>query len=447
MSPDSDISAVVMAALGSEDVSITGMLRAVAEQFGAFGCGLWELSPFEANHKGEKTASTKLVTVAAWWQDGRQFAMDDVPIEGSPTGQAIVTNTSRRVPDIQTEEGGPKRREQFWRDNDIHAMCVAPVRFIDDCKGAINVYRAGLDSPFSDEEEARLSRIASLIPCLYRGVREKIELKLVKDIGELLIYEREDKAGKALSQAKVKKRLENVCKLVAKAFFCVEASIFLKDSKEPALYKLAATSDHRCVKQKAYREDQGTPSLTEHVLNSGSDIRVPDLTKIYDYTDWLAGYGYKPTAPLAHYTDHARAVLGLSKTDLLRPISFLAMPIFGEREGHLSTDLCGVIRCYGAKEGPYYFEDRDARTLKVVAQLVGRWWGAWRTRTELEEQKWNWTKVGEQLDAMNELALRVLNEQRDCRDDLLREGLRVAEAALPGAELNGYRLMTKRRTC
>lgn len=175
----------------------------------------------------------------------------------------------------------------------------------------------------------------------------------------------------------------------------MEVSIFLEVRHQPEHYELAATSDLRCVKERFYRMFRGTPSLTEHVLNTWEPLTIPDLTKIYDYRGWLAGMDYVPTAPSEHYTDHARKVLHLKKGDRLPPMSFLAMPIFGEGEWQFSNDLCGVIRCYGAKEGPYYFEERDADTLRVVAALVGRWWAAWRTRTELEQEDEN----QERLDA------------------------------------------------
>jgi hypothetical protein len=102
-----DLQTLVLAAIGTETTSITAMLKSVAQRFGAFGCGLWEI-PKENSIliPSLKDGKQQLLTVAAWWEGDKLFALDAVPLEDSPTAKAAQTQQPIIIRDIQDKPQG-----------------------------------------------------------------------------------------------------------------------------------------------------------------------------------------------------------------------------------------------------------------------------------------------------------------------------------------------------
>jgi hypothetical protein len=420
--PINDLQALVQTAIGTEETSVTGMLKCIAELFDAQGCGLWEIpkSSLVSGFNPDPLPAPKwLLTVAAWWEGERLFAMDDVPLSGSPTARVAQTQLPEIVLNIRDkEQGGPKAGHSFWEETDMEGMCAVPVKFIDGNLGAINVYRQKGKPSFTKQEMRRLEVIATIIPGLYRAIREKIELRLVKEIENLLRDNDEAqfrfnrRAGKNLKKKTVTEILEKVCIQVSTAFDCIETSIFLEHGEVFGSYRLAATTNLECVPRKTYYLPQDHARLTGHVLITGDSLAISDLAKLNSENQFNSDEDdFKLRRGERRDTANAKRLLGLSATSSLPPLSFMAVPIFGDTDWYFNTDLCGAIRCHMAKSGPFYFGQRELDLLEVVARQIGKWWAAWRTRTELEAENAAWKLLGQKFDTLNTFALQELNKE------------------------------------
>ncbi len=182
-SSSDDLSEIVLATLGTEEASISGMLKCIAERMNAFGSALWEIAP---NAKLDRDPPEGfLITVASWWESGDLFALDDVPLADSPSTAVAVRQKSLIVPNIR-EAGGAKRDHPFWKRHNVRGMCAVPIKYLDGSLGVLNVYRREGAPPFTEREEARLEKVAALVPGLFRAVREKIGLRLVSEVERVL---------------------------------------------------------------------------------------------------------------------------------------------------------------------------------------------------------------------------------------------------------------------
>lgn len=449
---DDFLRSVVLSAIGDEDVSVTKMLKCIAQIMNSQGCGLWEIpattfiSYFNQN---KLPVPSRLLTVSAWWEGDLTFAMDDVPVDGSPTGWVAQKQISKSVIDIQNkDQGGPKHNQIFWKNQKLRGMCAAPVKFLDYTKGAINVYRKEGEPAFTVDDEKKLEKIATFIPGLFRAIREKIELNLVKQVEELLrdnqdtFLVRRVRRGENLSKQKIKQILYDVCKKVAKAFDCEEVSVFLEDNDTAGKYSLAATTAPCCVNSKTYSILTDSSRLTGHVLFNGDSIAISDIAKIdEDQKTYIASEAFhlRGFESKREYKN-ARKLLRLNDDDPMPPLSFMAVPIFGDTDWYFDTDLCGVIRCHLPHGGLCYFGQRELDLLHVIARQIGKWWAAWRTRTELETENKAWKALGQKFDVLSNFALVELNQEKPDARKILAKGLQIMENLIPGAELNGVRL-------
>ena len=442
-----DLSALVLATLGVEqETSITRMLQAIAERFDAFGCGLWEIAPNADSDA--RPPQGFLLTVGAWWESGRFFALDDVPLHNSPTATAAVEQRSIRTDDIQ-RDGGAKKDHRFWRENKVRAMCVVAVRFLDDSLGSLNIYRQEGQPPFTESEEERLEAMARLVPGLYRAVREKIGLHLVSDV-EKLLRETESATGAGPRQRRVRLKprdvqtlLKKVCVRVAQAFDCVETSIFLEEETAAGAkaYKCAATTNVKCVARKTYHPDKDGGRLTGWVLANWSPIWVPDLAKPQQYAEFLAEHFTGLNRQVGpEDTLDARRLLKIPKSQDLPPLSFMAVPVFGGQDWFGGTDLRGVMRCHMARSGPFYFSEREVELLGVVAAQVGQWWARWRAGAEMAQENASWQAMVDRLGELNKFVRQQLGSPKPDEGAILREALRLTSAVIPGAVLNGIRM-------
>jgi signal transduction histidine kinase len=447
-----DLSALVLATLGTEQAGISNMLESITKRMDAFGCGLWEVGEY-SDLKADPPQGY-LMTVAAWWGTGRLFAMDDVPLGDSPTGWVAVHQRSRICNDIQVE-GGAKREHPFWKRHDVHGMCAVPVRFLDYRLGALNVYRQGGSVPFSEDDQERLERMAALVPGLFRAVRQKIGLNLVSDVEELLrksegaIVPSARTARKTPTEARVKQALKGVCQLVGRAFDSVEVSLFLEPTSEPgsAQYHCVATTQQKCIAhKKVYSSKIDRGSLTGWALSNWRPIVVHDLAKLDRDADLLVKRypGLERTHGEADIKD-ARHLLRLRKDEDLPPLSFMAVPVFGGQALFRGTDLRGVLRCHMARSGPYFFTDREANLLSVVAGQIGRYWARWRAGCEMEQENKAWNLIGDKLGELNTFVRQRLTEKKLDEEIILKEALRLTSAVIPGAELNSVRLFDSTR--
>ncbi len=446
-----DIQAVVSSTLHEPDSNITNLLECLANRFAAFGCGLWEI--IEDNSK-EREKRKYLVTLAAWWSSGELFAMDDVPVDNSPTGQVAMGGQSIICDDIQ-QFGGAKRSHPFWARHNIRGMCAAPVRFLDGGKGALNIYRQGNKQRFTQEDKLRLDKLALLIPGLYKAVREKIGLRLLQNVDDLLRKtELEDPSSYLKSKSpfrldEIKVHLNQVCGLVRESFNCIEVSIYLEkhDSKLANDYECVATTTPLMVKRKIYSLPRDQGRKTGWVLENKKPLSVLDISKYKLYKNLLLSE--YPGLKNAHRnSDVVNALDYLNKNGYLKlqdedetpPLSFMAAPILGGMGLFRDRNLCGAIRCFTALSGPYYFCKREVDLLSVVATQVGQWWVRWCARIQLEQEKHAWEDTVGRIAEINTFVRRQLAEWSPDESTILREALRLTSSVIPGAVLNGIRL-------
>lgn len=450
-----DLSELVVHTLGrTEEATITTMLERIAGLFGAFGCGLWEVSPnADINANPPKGF---LNTIGAWWKSKELFALDDVPLDDSPTARSMVEQTVVCINDIGLPDGGAKRGHPFWKKYKIRAMCAVPLVFLDGRLGALNLYRQEDEDnnprSFTENEQKRLQAIARVVPGLCRAVREKIGLRLVGDVEKMLREaESEKRAGSSgkkarLKMPEVKRVLQQVCERVAKAFDCVETSLFLESgfvNGEPE-FRCVATTEPKCVIRKSYLASQDSGRFTGWVIENQEPIWVPDLARLAVYADYLAAtYPGLSRNDGNEDTKDARRLLKLKKEDDIPPLSFMAVPVFGAEDWFGGTDLRGVLRCYMARSGPFYFGDREAQLLALVAAQVGQWWARWRADEEMAQENQAWKAMVKALGHLNDFVREQLGHTKPDEGAIFQEALNVAEGVMKGATLNTIRLYDK----
>src|SRR4051812_3848205 len=126
-----DVSGIVMATLSAERPTISGMLQAIAEQMGGFGCTLWEVAPqFDLD---AVPPSNFLLTVGAWWESKDLFAMDNLSPETSMTASVAISQFAQRCSDVRNVEPS----NSFWNRRNVRGMCSSPVKFMNGAAGAI----------------------------------------------------------------------------------------------------------------------------------------------------------------------------------------------------------------------------------------------------------------------------------------------------------------------
>jgi hypothetical protein len=541
--------------LGKADAGgINAMLEFIARRFNAFGCVLWEV-PTEAEHTSDP-AKRRLITLASWCQTGVLFAMDDVPLDDSPTARVALRQCSAICADIRAH-GGATKDHPFWQRHRIKSLCAAPVLFLSGCKGAIEIYRREGDQPFVREDEARLDRIGQVVPGIHRAATDRLERKLLVSV-ERILREADHAATqqprRRRSLAQVHHALQLVCTEIAKAFHCAETSIFLEDleASPGTTFRRVASTGQRYFECKTYRLPEDAGRFTGWVLAQGEPIHVQDLAKLERDAEILRDlYPGLALGDGDTYREEARQIFNLAPTDDLPPLSLMAVPILGpyepphfsadDEEGESSEggsaadkaygahephgsngateeepqgedeagaeealppeeteddapfeefttagnfagatpwqqrfldpgdsesehppegdtaapDVRGVIRCYLATAGPYYFSWHEVDLLRRAAEQVGQWWARWRARTELEQENKTWSLLVAKLAELNaavraELARPPQPAQAGALASpavtaILQLALRQLPEILPGTELSSIRLLDPAR--
>jgi signal transduction histidine kinase len=200
------------------------------------------------------------------------------------------------------------------------------------------------------------------------------------------------------------------------------------------------------VQKKIYNAKKDSGSLTGWVLAHWLPIVVADLAKL-DRDSALLKERY-PGLDRPHGDadiKDARRLLKLRRVDDLPPLSFMAVPVFGGQNLFGGTDLRGVLRCHMARSGPYFFTSREVNLLSVVAGQVGQYWARWRAREELQQENRAWNTIGERLGNLNTFVRQRLAEKKLDEAVILKEALRLPSQVIPGAELNGVRMLDATR--
>jgi signal transduction histidine kinase len=241
--------------------------------------------------------------------------------------------------------------------------------------------------------------------------------------------------------------LNRVCERVAQAFDCVETSLFLEGVEEDFVegdreYRCLATTERKCVTRDSYRIKRDSGRFTGWVLANEKPIWVHDLARVESYQAFLESeFGGLEDRDPAEDTRHAHKLLKLESKAPLPPLSLMAVPVFGAKDWLFGgTDLRGVLRCHMARSGPFYFSQREAERLSVVAAQVGQWWARWRTGEEMAQEIESWNAMVRHLGELNEFARSELKQPEPEEGKIFQETLRVATEVIPGAVFNSIRL-------
>jgi signal transduction histidine kinase len=410
------------------------MLQTIAQAVNAFGCILWQVAP-GADLKANP-ARGRLFVLADWFADQQHDVLHDLPIDKSVTGKAILTQESTNVEDIWDPGNQVFTNDPFLSQTGIKTLCSIPIQFPDGALGAINLYRNTLPG-FDTNEMSQAQQMALLVPALYQTIRHEISFDLIGKINEQL-HQAELQAPLApqpISKADATKTIKAICNLVADAFQCIEASIFLEDpSHSPDLFQLVATTWPLDFKKISYRK--GDEGLTGWVLKRGEAVKIFDLAHFerdkeliqaeYEGLNWKDELNIRSTV---------QGILDLSDEDKLPPLSFMAVPIVkGEK-------IYGAIRCSVAHSGAYYFAQREVELLKLVADQISRYWSNWLARCKAHDENETWRGLVNSIKELNSYVYRELTREAPNERRIFAEAMRVTSRVIRGAEIIDVRLL------
>lgn len=431
-----NLMALVTAGLEKSKFSgLSEILRGVAETVDANGCILWEVAP-GSDLNGDPPKGYLLV-LDQWHFDNRILPWYNLPLVGSVSGTAVVTQKPVNVKNARSD--GRVHQGIRSTQNDAMTIYSTPVNFPDSSKGTLNLYRV-IPKPFNKEEIARIEQLAPFVPRLYQSIREKVSLDLIIRVNRILTDAEFSTRGDLLPVEEINKVIERVCYLITDTFQCIETSIFLEDpAEDPGVYKITGTTWPSTIKKAAYtKDDNGT--LTGWVLSNARPMKIFDLGHFdHDKENIQTEYPGLNWNDSLVTKEEVSKILQLESESELRPLSFIAAPVL------MGEKVLGVIRCCAPKSGPTYFGDRELSLLDLVATRISQYWSNWLNRREIEEENRSWLALVESIGETNkfahdELALEVPNERR-----IFGEALRVSASVIRGAEITDVRLLDEEK--
>jgi len=428
---------LVETALSQDKLSgISEMLRSITEALDACGCILWEVAP--GSKLDETPPSGHLFVLAQWFRDDRIRVILDLPLGRSVSGEAVLSRKPVNVEDIWRDERVYKSAPPYLRQAGIKSMCAAPLDSDGGIRGVVSLYRDS-DVPFSAREVAQVEQLASLVPALYHAMRDRVSSKLIGQVNDIL-QEADLRAPLAsFSADEVGKVFQQICVLVAETFQCVETSIFLEDQFEsPGDYNLIATTwPHLDLfKQKTYRAGDG---LTGWVLERRESVNIFDLANLDRDREVIQNeYPGLPQRNVEEIKATARQVLDLPDGEW-QPLSFMAAPIV--RGGKAA----GVIRCWAARQGPFYFAKRELDLLGLVAVQISRYWNNKLIRRELAKENESWQALVRSVSELNSFVQNELTRETPSQSRIFVRALKAASKIIDGAHKLDVRLLDREK--
>jgi GAF domain-containing protein len=180
--------------------------------------------------------------------------------------------------------------------------------------------------------------------------------------------------------------------------------------------------------------------LTGWVLSRATPVKIFDLAH-FEQDKTLIRRDY-PNLLWRDSLDIKKTVGGflqITRETELPPLSFMAVPVM------MGEKVVGVIRCCTAKQGPYYFADRELNLLKPIASQIAGYMSNWMSRREMQQENESWRSLVQSVSRLNtfvhkELTLPVPDELR-----IFDEAMRVTKTVIDGAEIMDVRLLDEER--
>ena len=412
------------------------MLESLAKSINAYGCILWQVVP-RSNLDGDKP-SGYLFVLAEWFPDEKRDPLHNMPLEKSVTGTGVLNNSFVSVSDIKDSR---VYDDPFLTEAGIQAFCSMPIKFRGGKRGAVNVYRREA-IPFDSKDEERLKQLSSLIPEIYKAIRDKVNFSVLRRVHKIL-HRAELRAGGApLTKSEVQTVIQKICKLVSNTFQCIETSIFLEDRLEaPGTYDLMATTWPQSAKKlkSRYRKSKDD-GITGWILAEAKSVTIFDL-HYFDRDRELIlrdypGLKWNDTRKIG---DVVRQIRQLEENKPLPPLSFMGAPIV------MGKEVLGAIRCSVAQEGPYYFADLALDLLRLVAAQISRYWSNWLGQREKQDEIVSWQELVKSLGELNSFVLVELSKEAPDEHRIFAEALRISQSVIRGAEIMDVRLIDERQ--
>lgn len=377
----------------SKNASITDILRVLAQSYNAFGVVLWELK--DTPPKTDQVTpinSSRLFTVASWFNcDDQTFAMHNLPVLGSKTGEAIRNNKPLIELDIP-RNGGPFRNHPYLVKHGIHQMISVPItKSASDSRPslqALNLYRTGEQPAFGQKELDGLEYHARLVNSILDTVEDRRVARILLEIDSLLLSELPPKIEGPMQAAMM--RFERCCSALASLLACCEVSMYLSSRKDGDQFHPPITT------LKTTLRPISTNGLTRWVLNNHRGIRILDLAHFKQDRDEIqkeyAGAEWTNSGDVEAF---ASAELKISDEKSLPPLSFMASPLLAD------GGCYGVIRCSVRRDGPSYFSDRDLKLLSAVGNRLGLTWRDAILQDALYAERGAWERLAKAIEGLN----------------------------------------------
>ncbi|MCZ6625911.1 MAG: GAF domain-containing protein, partial [Deltaproteobacteria bacterium] len=404
------------------------MLKSIAEYFNAYGCILWELAPPE---------NERLFTLAHWFPENQIYAIHNLPLADSVTGAAVLGGTIN-VLDVN-EDPRVNRDTPFLDVFSIKSFCSVPIFLSEDSFNTLNLYREGPD-PFGPKEVRQIEEVASLIPGFYRAIRDHVSFNLMTTTNKIL--HKADVAGQVnfTTKSVMKQVIQRICEQVSTAFRCVETSVFLEDpfSRKGEFEKMGTTWPGDFNKKfYSASQDEG---ITGWVLEKRKPVKIFDLSYFDSDKDEIQllfpGIRWKDSLEIVPFmVKH----FGYASKEQLQPLSFMATPIT------IGGDVLGVIRCCTAKEGPYYFADRELKTLNLVATRIAQAWRNWVNLRTIEEENRSWESLVTSVSQLNRLVHEELKQEYPKEERIFDRALKMANENISGADILSIRFLDQEK--
>ena len=426
---------LVATALNQDELSgLSAMLKAIAMAMDAYGCVLWEVAP--GADLAAQPPLGRLFVLAEWFREAPSLLMDDLPLQGSVPGEAVLRSQPQNIDNVQTDSR-VFRSAAWLKESGVKVMCATPIRFrdVEMSLGAVSLYRKE-PRPFTEEEVQKLGQLATLVPALYQAIRDKVSQNLIGAISEVLQQADLRAANAALTKEEMKQVFQQITELIAKTFQCLETSIYLEDKFDvPGEHQLMATTapPPLTVEKGSYRA--GEEGLTGWVLARHEPMSVFDLANLKRDRELIQGEYQGVTwndKAIGDFLSKARRFLPAS---IVLPLSFIAAPIVrGEQ-------VLGLIRCWGAMKSPYYFAKRELNLLKLVAAQISHFWSNWLIRRDIEEENRAWQEMVNSVSRLNSFVQRELIKEKPDERRIFVETLKVTDLVIGGADAMDVRLL------
>jgi len=268
---------------------------------------------------------------------------------------------------------------------------------------------------------------ARLVPDLYQAIRNRVGVRLLRKINEIL--HGAEAAPSPLLIDEAKEFVQQICNEVSDVFQCFETSVFLEDPLDaPGQYQMFGTTWPGPFDKTAYSKDENR--RTSWVLKHGQEVKIFDLANLARDREIIQReYPGLPCNAPGDFIARTRQLLGLKDEDELQPLSFMAAPIMVGKKSF------GAIRCCAAKQAPYYFASRELVLLTMAASRLSQFWSAWIRQSEIRDENRSWQALVESIGEMNSFVHHELSQRSPSEIKIFEKGLQLTKAVIRGAEI------------